>query len=110
MKKQLVILTAHKPTFKKTILQQFKAPYGVPEYGFYTKQKANSIINEAVSEKYIVIVHHANGNNYLARGHRLINLDKRQSIDLLYNSFVWDKIIIDEPLRTVRIYIDGRDK
>lgn len=110
MKKQLVILSMHKPIFKKTIPQQFKASYGVPEYGFYSRQNANSIINEAVNEKYTVFVHHANGNDFLARGHRLINLCKRQNINLLYNSFVWDEIIIDEIMRTVRIYIDGGEK
>lgn len=107
MKQQLIILTKHKPHFKKINSTRYGAPYGVPEYGFYFHQNANGVISDALSEGYTVFAHHGNGKNYLARGLHLINLEHRQDINLLYHHFVWDEILIDNVLKTVRIYIDS---
>lgn len=109
MKKQLVINSAHafvRP-IRNTTSAKYCATYGVPDYGFYLNTSANEIIRKALSDGYIVLVGHANGNEYLAREYHLVNLAKRQRVSLLSNHFTFDEIIVDNVLKIVHIWIDG---
>ena len=108
--KQFVCNTSKKIQINRNLSKRkYRAEYGVPEYGFYIAPSvsANDIIGKAQQEGYVVFANHANGNRYMAQGYRLIGLEKRQVISLLYNHFDFKKIAVDNVLKVIRIWIDG---